>query len=76
MTSIITLYSVIVEDVPVAKSKPPSATDCCQIPPLKDRPLISPIRAGGLAAAFKVLANDPRFAAVARPGPGRGVVRH
>ena len=28
---------------------------------LKDRPLISPILAGGLAAVFKVLANDTRL---------------
>ncbi len=28
---------------------------------LKDRPLISPIQAGGLAAVFKVLANDTRL---------------
>src|SRR5436190_21035469 len=29
--------------------------------PLRDRPLISPIQAGGLAAVFKVLANDTRL---------------
>ncbi len=28
---------------------------------LKDRPLLSPIQAGGLAAVFKVLANDTRL---------------
>ena len=28
---------------------------------LKDRPLMSPIQAGGLAAVFKVLANDTRL---------------
>ena len=28
---------------------------------LKDRPLLSPIQAGGLAAIFKVLANDTRL---------------
>src|SRR3954469_15707087 len=32
--------------------------DCCTKPALKDRPLLSPIQAGGLAAVFKVLAND------------------
>ena len=34
---------------------------CCEQPPLKTRPLISPIEAGGLAAVFKVLANDTRL---------------
>jgi DNA-binding transcriptional ArsR family regulator len=34
---------------------------CCELPQLKDRPLISPIQAGGLAAVFKVLANDTRL---------------
>ncbi len=31
------------------------------ITPLRDRPLLSPIQAGGLAAVFKVLANDTRL---------------
>lgn len=34
---------------------------CCQNISLKDRPLLSPIQAGGLAAVFKVLANDTRL---------------
>lgn len=34
---------------------------CCVRPALKDRPLLSPIQAGGLAAVFKVLANDTRL---------------
>lgn len=34
---------------------------CCTKPALKDRPLLSPIQAGGLAAVFKVLANDTRL---------------
>jgi ArsR family transcriptional regulator, lead/cadmium/zinc/bismuth-responsive transcriptional repressor len=35
---------------------------CCPPrPALKDRPLLSPIQAGGLAAVFKVLANDTRL---------------
>src|SRR3954447_3294716 len=34
---------------------------CCTRPALKDRPLLSPIQAGGLAAVFKVLANDTRL---------------
>src|SRR5579862_2315461 len=36
-------------------------TDCCTKLDLKDRPLLSPIQAGGLAAVFKVLANDTRL---------------
>jgi len=38
-----------------------AAADCCTTPALKDRPLLSPIQAGGLAAVFKVLANDTRL---------------
>lgn len=34
---------------------------CCSRPSLKERPLLSPIQAGGLAAVFKVLANDTRL---------------
>src|SRR5215467_16192883 len=34
---------------------------CCTRPALKDRPLLSPIQAGGLSAVFKVLANDTRL---------------
>jgi len=34
---------------------------CCGKPDLKDRSLLSPIEAGGLAAVFKVLANDTRL---------------
>lgn len=34
---------------------------CCARLALKDRPLLSPIQAGGLAAVFKVLANDTRL---------------
>src|SRR5438045_9373736 len=30
-------------------------------PALKERPLLTPIQAGGLAAVFKVLANDTRL---------------
>jgi DNA-binding transcriptional ArsR family regulator len=40
------------------KTKPVA---CCNAPALKDRPLLSPIQAGGLAAVFKVLANDTRL---------------
>src|SRR5271163_3903955 len=36
-------------------------TGCCAKPNLKERPLLSPIQAGGLAAVFKVLANDTRL---------------
>src|ERR1700733_767218 len=35
--------------------------NCCNQPSLKERPLLSPIQAGGLAAVFKVLANDTRL---------------
>jgi ArsR family transcriptional regulator, lead/cadmium/zinc/bismuth-responsive transcriptional repressor len=31
------------------------------MPALKDRPLLTPIQAGGLASVFKVLANDTRL---------------
>lgn len=45
------------------KTKPPKRTgaECCTTPALKDRPLLSPVQAGGLAAVFKVLANDTRL---------------
>jgi ArsR family transcriptional regulator, lead/cadmium/zinc/bismuth-responsive transcriptional repressor len=44
------------------KTKPASAdAGCCSKPPLKERPLLTPIQAGGLAAVFKVLANDTRL---------------
>lgn len=35
--------------------------ECCERPCLEDRPLMTPIQAGGLAAVFKVLANDTRL---------------
>ena len=41
----------------MAKAK----VECCELPPLKSRRLMSPIQAGGLAAVFKVLANDTRL---------------
>jgi DNA-binding transcriptional ArsR family regulator len=34
---------------------------CCAPTPLKERLLLSPIQAGGLAAVFKILANDTRL---------------
>ena len=37
------------------------AESCCSKPALKDRPLLTPIQAGGLASVFKVLANDTRL---------------
>src|ERR1700685_2003088 len=45
------------------KTRTPKTADegCCTRPALKDRPLLSPIQAGGLAAVFKVLANDTRL---------------
>src|SRR6185369_15703864 len=36
-------------------------SNCCPKPLLEYRPLLSPIQAGGLAAVFKVLANDTRL---------------
>lgn len=45
----------------MGKLKPRPATDCCEQPPLNERALMSPIQAGGLAAVFKVLANDTRL---------------
>ncbi len=45
-----------------AKAKPSrSAAGCCAVPALKERPLLNPIQAGGLAGVFKVLANDTRL---------------
>jgi DNA-binding transcriptional ArsR family regulator len=38
-----------------------SEADCGTKPALNERPLLSPIQAGGLAAVFKVLANDTRL---------------
>jgi DNA-binding transcriptional ArsR family regulator len=44
------------------KTKPANAdAGCCPKPSLKERPLLTPIQAGGLAAVFKVLANDTRL---------------
>jgi len=44
------------------KKKSAQGKEQCQSPrPLKDRPMLSPIQAGGLAAIFKVLANDTRL---------------
>ena len=39
----------------------PADEGCCAKPSLKERPLLSPVQAGGLAAVFKVLANDTRL---------------
>ncbi|WP_437186728.1 ArsR/SmtB family transcription factor [Planctomicrobium sp. SH668] len=44
------------------KPKPDKKHGACAAPlSLKERPLLSPIQAGGLAAVFKVLANDTRL---------------
>lgn len=44
------------------KAKPGKREEVCTTTPsLKERPLLSPIQAGGLAAVFKVLANDTRL---------------
>jgi ArsR family transcriptional regulator, lead/cadmium/zinc/bismuth-responsive transcriptional repressor len=45
----------------IVKAKSQKSAPCCKNPPLKDRSLLSPIQAGGLAAVFKVLANDTRL---------------
>jgi DNA-binding transcriptional ArsR family regulator len=37
------------------------AGSSCERPELKERPLLSPVQAGGLQAVFKVLANDTRL---------------
>ncbi len=42
-------------------TKPPLDICCTPKPALKERPLLTPIQAGGLAAVFKVLANDTRL---------------
>ena len=39
----------------------PKHSACCARRALRERPLLSPIQAGGLAAVFKVLANDTRL---------------
>lgn len=44
-----------------AKSSNLPQKSCCPPISLRDRPLLSPIQAGGLAAVFKVLANDTRL---------------
>lgn len=43
------------------KTAKSTRTRCQPQPDLKERPLLSPIQAGGLAAVFKVLANDTRL---------------
>lgn len=45
------------------KTRSPKTAEsaCCARRDLKDRPLLSPIEAGGLAGVFKVLANDTRL---------------
>ena len=44
----------------MSRNKAP-ASGCVSRQALKDRTLLSPIQAGGLAAVFKVLANDTRL---------------
>jgi DNA-binding transcriptional ArsR family regulator len=45
----------------MSSNKRPNGACCPAKPGLKDRPLLTPIQAGGLAAVFKVLANDTRL---------------
>jgi DNA-binding transcriptional ArsR family regulator len=50
------------EEASAMKSKHPRNDKACAPTfTLKDRPLLTPIQAGGLAAVFKVLANDTRL---------------
>lgn len=43
------------------KKRGAAVTERCNPRSLKGRPLMSPMQAGGLAAVFKVLANDTRL---------------
>src|SRR5262249_47158485 len=63
LTACTTQNSVAVELRNDMRTKTPKTGEagCCDKPALKDRPLLSPIQAGGLAAVFKVLANDTRL---------------
>lgn len=45
----------------MSKSKTRPGAACAVRKPLDERPLMSPIQAGGLASVFKVLANDTRL---------------
>ncbi len=45
----------------MAQKRSADAAGCCKPRTLQERPLMSPIQAGGLAAVFKVLANDTRL---------------
>lgn len=42
-------------------TKTANKSTCSSSPNLRERPLLSPIQAGSLAAVFKVLANDTRL---------------
>ena len=60
LTTTTTLDSVLMKNVgvPMPAKKEQRETCCNPNRELKDRPLLLPIQAGGLAAVFKVLAND------------------
>ena len=45
----------------MSKPKSRPGAGCAVRTPLNERPLMSPIQAGGLASVFKVLANDTRL---------------
>src|SRR5262245_8212624 len=45
----------------MSKPRPRPKPVCAARPPLNERPLMSPIQAGGLASVFKLLANDTRL---------------
>jgi DNA-binding transcriptional ArsR family regulator len=44
-----------------ASSISESGSSSCQVQPLNERALLNPVQAGGLAAVFRVLANDTRL---------------
>ena len=45
----------------MTRKRPMTDAGCGPKPSLKERPLLTPTQAGGLAAVFKVLANDTRL---------------
>jgi hypothetical protein len=56
--------------MPIKKLRPVSEQTCCK-PLLTDRPLMTPIQAGGLSVVFKVLANDTQLRLLHAPSAGR-----
>ena len=60
-------------------NKKPKAVEvidaCCLKPSLKERPLLTPIQAGGLAAGVQGPGQRHPPASSARPGPGGRALR-